>query len=65
MITFFPSGIEFMSTSTFAKASTSAEADMFLRKSETSDLAPAAVMRPIVPMAKYEKPFIEFSDVFV
>lgn len=52
MMTFFPSGIDPMSTSTLARARTSAEADMLARKSVTVDLAPAAVMSPIDPTMK-------------
>lgn len=52
MMTFLPSGIVERSTSTLARARTSAEALMLVRKSVTVDLAPAAVTRPIEPTMK-------------
>jgi hypothetical protein len=52
MMTFLPSGMVERSTSTLARARTSDEALMLVRKSETVDLAPAAVTRPIDPTMK-------------
>jgi hypothetical protein len=52
MMTFLPSGMLDKSTSTLAKARTSDEADMLVKKSVTVDLAPAAVTSPIVPTMK-------------
>jgi len=43
-----------MSTSTFAKAKTSAEADIDDKNPVTVDLASDAVTTPIEPMRKYE-----------
>lgn len=51
-ITFLPSGMVVRSTSILAKASTSAEAERLAMKSETTDLAPAAVRAPMAPTAK-------------
>ena len=48
----FPSGIFVNSTSTFANAKTSADAVKLAIKSDTVDLAPAAVKRPIDPTMK-------------
>ena len=64
MITFFPSGIFVRSTSTLAKANTSADAVRLAIKSATVDLSPAAVNRPIDPTTKYEVALDPSSDCF-
>ncbi|KAH3678801.1 hypothetical protein OGATHE_000070 [Ogataea polymorpha] len=50
--TFFPSGMAFSLTSTLAMASTSAEADMVVKKASTVDLAAAAETNPYEPTMK-------------
>lgn len=53
-MTFLPSGIDDMATSSLASARTSAEAERVETRSTTVDLAAAAESTPIEPTMKYE-----------
>lgn len=53
-MTFLPSGMDDIETSSLARARTSAEADSVVTRSTTVDLAAAADKTPIEPTMKYE-----------
>ena len=60
---FLPSGMLAISTSTLARASTSAEADMVFKNSVTVDLATEAERTPMVPIMKYERVRVDDGSV--
>ena len=62
-IKFLPSGMALISTSTFAKAKTSALAAMLLKMSLTVDLAPVAAKRPMDPTMKYWRDRLVLGDL--
>ena len=62
-IKFFPSGIALISTSTFAKAKTSALAAILLKISLTVDLAPEAASKPMDPTMKYWRERLVLGDL--
>jgi hypothetical protein len=62
-IKFFPSGIALISTSTFAKAKTSALAAILLKISLTVDFAPEAASKPMDPTIKYWRERLVLGDL--